>query len=190
MDNSNPTDEELAGDVKAGQIERFGLLIERYGPKMKRYARKFLFGYHDAEDLVQDVFFKAYANIRGFDSKRRFGPWLYRIAHNEFLNAIKKRGREPLVLFNTDALFPHPAAPDNPAGDAERAVVRAQLDRCLDRLDPKYREPLILYYFEELDYREIADILRIPPATVGVRLARGRLALKTIYENFFSNERQ
>ncbi len=62
------------------------------------------------------------------------------------------------------------------------------LDRCLADLDPKYREPLILYYFEEQDYRKISDIMRIPVATVGVRLKRGRLALQTIYNELYGTE--
>ena len=88
-------DEELARGVQQGNLYLFGLLVERYEHKMMRYARRFLFGYHDAEDMVQEVFIKAYTNIRSFDSTRRFSPWLYRIAHNEFLNALRKNNTIP-----------------------------------------------------------------------------------------------
>jgi len=168
--------------VQKGDAEAFGLLVERYEAKMLRYARKFLFGYHDAEDLVQEVFLKAYTNFQGFDANRRFSPWLYQIAHNEFINAIKRKGKEPLPFFDPDTLFPHPVSQSNPQKDLDRQETLRQLDESLGRLDPKYREPLVLYYLEELDYREISEVLHIPVATVGVRLLRGKLMLKKLYD--------
>jgi RNA polymerase sigma-70 factor (ECF subfamily) len=175
------TDEEIAGLVQAGNSEQFAALVERYDQKMMRYARKFLFGYHDSEDMVQDVFLKAYTNIQSFDVKRKFSPWLYRIAHNEFINAIKKKGREPLPFFDPDTIFPHPISTDNLEEDLGKKQMAEILNKCLDKLDPKYRETLVLYYFEDLDYEAIAEIMQIPKSTVGVRLNRGKVLLKNIY---------
>jgi RNA polymerase sigma-70 factor (ECF subfamily) len=177
------TDEEIAVLVQKGDIQVFGLLVERYEQKMLRYARKFLFGYHDSEDVVQDVFLKAYTNIQGFDPSRKFSPWLYRIAHNEFINSIKKRGREPLPFFDPDTIFPHPVAADDPVKDLNRAETAELLNKCLDKLDPKYRETLVLFYFEDLDYEAIAQVLQIPKSTVGVRLSRGKAILKQLINN-------
>ena len=175
-------DEEIVFQIQNGDAESFGILVERYEEKLKRYARKFLFGYTDAQDLVQEVFIKAYINIKSFDTQRRFSPWLYRIAHNEFINAIKKRQREPISFFDTDTFFPHLLS-KNYADDAiNKRDVRKMLDRSLEQLTPKYREPLVLYYFEEMDYQEIADILRLPQSTVGVRLRRGRQLLEKIIQ--------
>jgi len=182
MDNTK-TDEEIAVKVQKGESEQFGELVSRYEQKMMRYAHKFLFGYHDAEDVVQDVFLKAYVNIQGFDATRKFSSWLYRIAHNEFINAIKKRGREPLPFFDPDTVFPHPIAPDDPTKDVNDKQMAEILNKCLDKLDPKYRETLVLYYFEDLDYESIAEVLQIPKSTVGVRLSRGKVILKNIYES-------
>ena len=177
MDDTK-TDEEIAILVQNGDIQVFGELVSRYEQKMMRYARKFLFGYHDSEDVVQDVFLKAYSNIRGFDPSRKFSSWLYRIAHNEFINAIKKRGREPLPFFDPDTIFPHPVAADDPVKDVTRKEMAEVLNRSLDKLDPKYRETLVLFYFEDLDYEAIAEVLQIPKSTVGVRLNRGKAVLK------------
>src|SRR3989338_1044970 len=148
---SSLTDEEIAARVQHGDTEEFALLVERYEAKMLRYARRFLFGCEEAEDLVQDVFLKAYANIQGFNIRRRFSSWLYRIAHNQFLNAIKKRRHTPLLFFDPDTLFPHPISNDRADRDLEARELREVLDRCLGELDPRYREPLVLYFFEELD---------------------------------------
>ena len=176
------TDEEIARRVQAGEMEFFGALVERYEAKIMRYARKFLFGYEDAEDMVQEVFLKAYVNIQSFNASKKFSSWLYRIAHNEFINAIKKRGRERLSLFDLDTLFPHPVAKENIDEEVNSRELRESLDRILGKVDIKYREILVLYCFEELNYREIAEVLHIPVATVGVRLKRGRQIIKSLYE--------
>lgn len=176
------TDEEVARRVQAGEMEDFGILVKRYEAKIKRYARKFLFGYEDAEDVVQDVFLKAYINIQSFNASQKFSSWLYRIAHNEFINAIKKKGRERLSLFDLDALFPHPVAKESLDDDINSRELREALDKILDKVDLKYREVLVLYCFEELNYREIAEVLHIPAATVGVRIKRGRQLIKSLYE--------
>ena len=147
-----------------------------------RYAKRFLFNYNDIEDLVQNIFLKAYVNIQSFDRSRKFSSWLYRIAHNEFINTIKKKGKEPLPFFDPDTIFPHPVAKGNIEKDIDNQGLRQMLEKCLNKLNPRYREPLVLYYFEDFNYREIADILHIPIATVGIRLSRGKNKLRSLCE--------
>lgn len=177
------TDEEIASRVQKGDVDAFGALAKRYEEKMIRYARKFLFGGEDVKDVVQEVFIKAYVNIKSFDVRRKFSSWLYRIAHNEFINAGKKKSRLPVFAFDLDSLFPHLTAKETADGDIERQEIKKVLDESLDKLDVKYREPLVLYYIEDFDYKEIADILQIPVSTVGVRLTRGKAMLKKIIKN-------
>ncbi|MDO8469987.1 MAG: RNA polymerase sigma factor [bacterium] len=178
------TDEAIAERVQAGETERFGELVERYEAKLRRYIRRFVSDGEDSRDLLQDVFMKAYTNLRGFDTDRRFSPWIYRIAHNEVVNFLKRKRPEPFSLFDMDTLFPHLAAAETAEGPAARTEMRQLIDRSLDQLSVKYREPLILFYFDELDYQAIADVLEIPVATVGVRLRRGRLMLRKFVEPF------
>lgn len=178
-------DEDIARMVQKGKTESFGMLVERYEDKISRYARKFLFSYHDVEDLVQEVFIKAYTNIQSFDASRKFSPWIYRIAHNEFINAIKKKGKEPLPLFNLDILFPHLISQEEAKKKINKRETKKMLDKCLNKLGSKYREPLILRYFEGLDYKEIADILRIPISTVGIRLKRGKEKMKSFCQKYY-----
>jgi RNA polymerase sigma-70 factor (ECF subfamily) len=174
------TDEQIATHVQAGHSDEFGELIARYQSKLMRYARKFLLDTDDATDIVQDIFIKAYENIQSFDTSRRFSPWIYRIAHNEFVNALKKRSASRIFTFDVDTLFPHlPAVETADSATLERDL-RATLESHLDKLDAKYREPLILYYLESMDYKEISEILQIPISTVGVRLARARASLQKI----------
>ncbi|MDR3581771.1 MAG: RNA polymerase sigma factor [Candidatus Pacebacteria bacterium] len=180
-------DEQIAARVQKGDMEAFQILVERYDQKMGRYARRFLFDGDDSKDLVQEVFIKAYVNIRGFDITRRFSPWLYRIAHNEFVNALKKKKKERanVSLFDFDVLFPHIrlTASETADTDIKQHELKEVLETSLGKIPQKYREPLVLYYFEEMNYKEIADVLRIPVSTVGVRLQRGKVMLKKLVTN-------
>jgi len=184
MPEPERTDEEVAALVQKGDIDSFRILVERYDPKLTRYAKRFFFHGDDGKDIVQEVFIKAYVNIKSFDTTRRFSPWIYRIAHNEFVNNIKKRQKERdnVSIFDFDTLFPHLIAKETADDGFNKAEVKRMLERSLDTLSEKYKEPLVLYYFEDMDYREIADILHIPVSTVGVRLQRGRMMLKKIVQ--------
>ncbi|MGB0756987.1 MAG: RNA polymerase sigma factor [Patescibacteria group bacterium] len=177
------TDEQLAKLVQAGQTEAFGDLVVRYEDKLKRYARRFLFQLEDQEDLVQTVFLKVFENIQGFNTDKRFSPWIYRIAHNEFISTLRKRKFEPLPFFDPDTLFPHPVAKEKTDADTLLGEQKEVVEKALKDLKPQYREVVILYYFEDFDYKAIGDILRIPTSTVGVRLKRAKEKLVTILEN-------
>lgn len=171
------TDEEIVRAVQKGDAAAFGQLIDRYDAKLLRYGHRFLREDDDVRDAVQETFIKSYTNIQSFDLARRFSPWIYRIAHNEFVNALKKRGKETVSLSDFDTFFPHPIAKETADDGATADELKQVLDGGLSKLDAKYREPLVLYYYEDMDYKEIADVLHIPVATVGVRLKRGREAL-------------
>ena len=178
------TDEQIAQRIQQGESDLFGELVERYQSKLMRYARKFLADSDDSKDIVQDIFIKTYQNIQSFDTSRKFSPWIYRIAHNEFVNALKKRAAQRTIFtFDIDTILPHLAATDTADSAALERDLRTSLEEHLDKLDAKYREPLILYYLESLDYKDISDILQIPVSTVGVRLARGRSMLQKAAAN-------
>jgi RNA polymerase sigma-70 factor (ECF subfamily) len=176
------TDEKIVKQVQQGQTELFGLLVERYEAKIKRYGRKFLYQTDDIDDLVQDIMIKTFVNIQSFKTDKRFSPWIYRIAHNEFINAIKKKSKDAVPFFDPDTLFPHPVAKEKTDGPLQEEEIRATVEQYLEKLEVKYREPLILYYLEELSYQEIADILHLPTSTVGVRIKRAKDALQKIHQ--------
>ncbi|HVB20076.1 MAG TPA: RNA polymerase sigma factor [Candidatus Paceibacterota bacterium] len=172
------TDEELAALVQGKNEAAFGVLMSRYQPKLLRYGRKFLSDNAPIEDVVQEVFIKTYQNILGYDAARPFSPWIYRIAHNMFVNTLRHNSRHPLITVDLDLFSAHAAYERDPAEDEEREHMRALVDRGLNALPPIYREVVVLYYLEQLGYQEIADVLHVPVGTVGIRLRRAREAIK------------
>jgi RNA polymerase sigma-70 factor (ECF subfamily) len=179
---SDATDEKIALLIQSGKVEFFDVLMERYEGKLRRYGRKFFSEKEEINDVLQDVFVKAYKNIKSFDPERKFSSWLYRIAHNELINALKKKKKSPLPLFDLDTLFPR-FFQDN---SLEQEIIRKDsaevIDKCLDKLEAKYREPVILYYFEGLNYKEIADVMHIPVSTAGIRIKRAKEKIRAICE--------
>jgi len=178
------TDQEIARLVQAGDKEAFGLLIERYEKRILRYGRRFLSDNDDITDVVQDVFVKAYININDFDVSRSFSSWIYRIAHNEYVNRLKKKKQIPFSFFEwrSDIIFPHLIANEESDYVASSRIDRDMLEKCMSELVPNYREVLVLSFYEELSYQEISEILHVPISTVGVRLRRAREAVRKIYE--------
>lgn len=173
------SDEHIAGLVQQGQRDQFGVIVDRYEQKLLRYGRKFLSRHEDIEDIIQDVFVSAYQNIQSFDTSLKLSPWLYRIAHNAFVNALRKREKSPLFI-DFDTLVSHPVYEDPAEGEREQRDMRLHLDTGLEKLAPKYREVLTLYYFEEMSYKDIAEVLQVPQGTVGIRLRRAKEALKSV----------
>jgi RNA polymerase sigma-70 factor (ECF subfamily) len=175
------TDEEVARQVQQGDTESFGILVDRYEARLTRYGRKFLSRQEDIEDIVQDIFMRTFQNIQSFNPAERLSPWLYRIAHNAFVNELRRRGKMPLLI-DFDTLFSHPAYEDPAESERDQRDMRALIDRGLKTLPPKYREVLVLHYFEELPYRDIADVLQVPIGTVGIRLKRAKKALGSVID--------
>ncbi|MEO8637410.1 MAG: sigma-70 family RNA polymerase sigma factor [Candidatus Taylorbacteria bacterium] len=179
MDNV-ASDEELARQVQKGDERAFAILMERYTGKLLRYGSRVLSKENNVGDVVQDVFVTVYQNIQDFDSTRRFSPWIYRIAHNAFVDVIRKKAKEPLYFFDLDRVMSHAEYEDPLEKEKEAEEMRVLLEKSLLGLSSSYREIIGLYYFENFSYKEIGDILHIPIGTVGIRLSRAREALKKL----------
>ncbi len=178
MSTKQSNDESVVAKIIAGDAEQYGELMTRYEQKLIRYVTYLARDQVFASDIVQDTFIKAYQNLRGFDKKYKFSSWIYRIAHNETMNAIK-REKHINRQIDVDDLEDYQYE-SSTIQDIDRKILNTSLQACLDNLDNKYREILMLQYYENMKYSEIADILRIPASTVGVRANRAKLKLKDI----------
>lgn len=180
MANSQPTtDEEIAISTQKGNKEAFGFLVEKYEIKIKNYIRRFVQEKETINDISQGVFLKAFVNIQSFKPKLKFSAWLYRIAHNELVNFLKKK--KALPLFDLDILWPGFSTDKRQIEtDVEKQMLLDGFEKCFEQLAPKYREIIVLYYLENLSYQEIAEVLKSPTATVGVRLKRAKEIVRAI----------
>ena len=165
---------ELIRRSKGGSREAFGQLVSRYHVPVYRVVRGILGSPSESEDVAQEVFLKAYANLAKFRGESGFFTWLYRIAVNEALRARKRR-----TFANADAL-PEVEAPP-PAPTEEDAPTLATLEKLLRKLSDEFRSIVVLRDIEGLSYSDIAETLEIPIGTVESRLFRARQELRVLW---------
>jgi len=175
------SDEDLLIRFCKGQKEAFGALVRRYERELYGYLRRYLGDGSLAEDVFQNTFLQVYVKSGQYEPGRPVRPWLYTIATNQAIDALRRNGRHQAVsldqyreetaegdvhglLETLEGRGPGPL--DLAAGEERRERVRASVDRLPDFL----RQVLILAYYQGLKYREIADILGIPVGTVKSRL--------------------
>lgn len=171
-DEQKETDEALLLAIQGGALSRYAEIMQRYTAKLTRYLKKFIHDQDELEDVLQDVFIKTYKNIFGFNPKKRFSPWIYRIAHNQALNHIKKRKEFVVSIDAVDMILVDRALGPDRAYDND--ILKKNMEETLSKMKNKYRDPLILFFFEQKTYEEISDILEIPVSTVGTRIRRAR----------------
>lgn len=153
-----------------------GELYAAHGDRVFNTCRQILGCSAEAEDVTQEVFLKAFAQIRSFRGASRLGSWLLRIAANEAINQTRARARRHLELLEEDA-DPGDPQQTQPWEQLAAAETRACLDEALQALPVDQRAVLVLREFEQLSYEEIAEALDLPLGTVTSRLVRGRARL-------------
>ncbi len=174
-DGTTLQDEWLVRRSKAGDAEAFGQIVTRHQPAVYRVVRGILGDPAESEDVAQEVFLKAYANLARFRGESSIFTWLYRIAVNEALRARKRRHLQPLEAAE-DAEAPCPeTAPD------EEAPTLATLRRLMAMLPDDHRVIITLRDLEGLSYQEIAETLDLPIGTVESRIFRARRELRALW---------
>jgi RNA polymerase sigma-70 factor (ECF subfamily) len=175
-----PSDEEIVR-MTLKDPNQYGLLVERYEAKLKRYITRLGVRVPDDQlDVLQEIFIKAYRNLNSFDSSFSFSSWIYRIAHNEAVSWFRKKNVRPEghLVGDSDELLSFLSAKDDSVDvNFDKGVNAEELTRALELIDDKYREPIILRFFEHKEYDEISDILQIPMGSVGTLLHRGKKQL-------------
>ena len=175
--------------VLKGDQDAFAEVIELYKDKVFQICFRMLGNRHEAEDIAQEAFIRAYVNIHTFNQKRKFSTWLYRIATNLCIDRIRKKkpdyyldaevkGTEGLTMYSQVA-----AEGQLPEEEVEEMELQAEIQRQILKLPDKYRSVIVLKYIEELSLQEISEILDLPLGTVKTRIHRGREALRKQLRN-------
>jgi RNA polymerase sigma-70 factor (ECF subfamily) len=181
MAQPSPTDEELMSHLAAGRREALGSLHGRYAPMIFNIAARSL-GRSAAEETVQDVFVAVWRKAATFDRSRgTFRSWVLRITHLRVLNELRRRGRQPQLEPDPEAVHlgnisePGPGPEESAWLDHRRAIVQA----AVEALPPPQRQALRMAFLEELTHQQIADFLKLPLGTAKTRIRAGLLSLRT-----------
>lgn len=159
----------------------FAVLIKRYEQALARYMRRL--GMNNPEDIIdvlQQIFIKAYRNIQSFDVSLSFSTWIYRIAHNETMSFFRSSRIRPEGYMVDDPSSVLELIHDEGTDIAEevnQSINAEEVHKALQVIDEKYRTILVLRYFEEKEYSEISDILRIPMGSVATLIHRAKKQL-------------
>ena len=164
-------------DVIAGAMDRFAPLVDAYKATLFNLAYRMTGSRSEAEDLVQEIFVRAYRNLKAFDVQKRFFPWLYTIGINLIRSRLKTLNKKPLAWNSLERERTHASSPEQAFLEKERAD---QVQAALMKLNPGQREALILRHIQGLAYDEIAEILNISNSAAKMRTARGLERLRAI----------
>lgn len=175
------TDAELVAAVLT-DAEQYAVLMQRYEAPLDRYIRRLgVRDLEDRQDVLQNIFIKAYRNLNQFDQQLKFSSWIYRIAHNEAVSWHRRRVVRPEGHLTNDSetvLAFLEGVGESPDQKTRERLNAAALSQALASLPQKYRDVIVLRFFEHKEYDEISDILRIPTGTVGTLLHRGKARLR------------
>jgi RNA polymerase sigma-70 factor (ECF subfamily) len=166
--------------VRAGDSEAWGELYGLYAPAIFRFCRRALHTREDAEDATTEIFMKVRQKLGTYDSTRPFTAWLYKVASNHCWDLLRRRRiRQDLETGDLETLpleHPDPSQLEKLQLDHDSKHVRAGLAKLPDRA----RMALVLRYYSEMSYDEVADTLGVRRAFVGVLLLRARHQLRDV----------
>ena len=178
------SDQELVARALADK-QQFAAIVQRYEEALLRYIVRQ--GCRDngmAQDVLQEVFIKTYLHLNDYDSSLPFSSWIYRIAHNETITHFRKEKNRPIVLeIAADDEFFGKIADD--LGFSRQEIGQyhdSDIQAALQSLEPRYRDIIVLKFFEEKSYDEISDILQMPQGTVATLINRAKKKIKSYLE--------
>lgn len=182
-------DNQIIQLYRAGKTDLLEILIDRHKSPLYKFCYHLVSNKHDADDLFQDTWVRAMQNIDSFDEKKVFCNWLFSIALNSYRDRYRKAKRwlnkfvdffsneeKEAELSNVQSSC---LSPDERAVDNE---LKKDLTDAVNSLEDSFRIPIILFYFKELRYEDIAEILDIPAGTVKSRLNAGKSKLRKLME--------
>jgi RNA polymerase sigma-70 factor (ECF subfamily) len=174
------TDEQLMGRYRAGHVDAYEQLVERYRQELFHFLSRFVGNGAAAEDMFQEAFLQVHLSAESFDISRRFKPWLFTIAANKARDYLRMNNRRRALQASALSDPTRDGAPGLfdvleanlplPSEDAESAEQQDMVRQVVAQMPDHLREVLVLAYFNQFAYKEVAEILSIPLGTVKSRL--------------------
>ncbi len=175
-------DEDIKKLAREDHERAFDLLVRRYMPKLYHHALWIIKDSEIARDVAQEAFVKAYHEPRLLDDAFHTGPWLYRVCTNRCYNLLRDRSRRRGILQRVGREESSLRSSHQAIDDVLKKEQNSALARVLDQLSPEHRTILILRYYHDLSYQEIADLLRVKIGTVMSRISRAKVRLHDLWE--------
>ena len=187
-------DQQLVARTQSGEAAAFDQLVVKYTPRLYGLVYNMTSNHEDTNDLLQDVFSKAYKAIRGFRGKSSFYTWIHSIAVNMTLNFLKKRGRRyHLSLDDVDAgvqndkEFLELTASSSPVREADLSELQKRLNEAMMKLSDEHRAVVTMFHIQGMPHAEISKILRVSEGTVRSRLFYANRQLQNYLDEFRKN---
>lgn len=190
-DHSEASDQDLVARTQAGDPSAFDELVRRFSPRLYGLVYHMTSNHEDTNDLLQEVFAKAYRSLSGFQGKSSFYTWLHTIAVNRTLNFLKKRGRRYHISLNdvdsaieNDPDFIEATASKDPVRETNIKELQKKLNEAMQKLSPNHRAVVTMFDIQGMPHSEIAKILKVSEGTVRSRLFYAHQALQTYLKEF------
>ena len=165
-----------------GNKRAFSQLVEAYQRPVYNLAYRMLGNPQEAEDAAQETFLRAYARLRQYNSEHKFSTWILSIANHHCIDRLRKRRVQWVSIDDNPVLQDLPEDGPRPEQRALAHERDAEMQSMLAQLEPEYRTPLILRYWQDYSYEEIADAMDLTVAAVKSRLFRARKQMADLYQ--------
>jgi len=193
MSKATPQEHFSLEALRTGDRGEFARLVETYSPMIYRLGLKMLDNPQDVEDMLQETFIKTYRHLKDFDGRSNLSTWLYRIATNEALMALRRKRPDTISFDEPLADEAEPQEPLQivdwccmPEEELMSAEGRAYLDKAVESLPTSLRVVFLLRDIEGLSTRETAEVLNLSEMAVKTRLSRARLQLRETLSTYYS----
>ncbi len=177
-----PSDEELIAKFQAGDIYAYEQIVRRYKEPLLNFVFRFIGDLVEAEDIVQDTFYRVYKNKHYYKEVAKFSTWIYTIASNLAKTELRRRRRRRFFSINRETPIEKeveiPDLKTDPEVEANTVVTEKIIQKAIGKLPQKFRQVIVLRDIQGFSYEEISSIIKVPLGTVKSRVNRARLRLQ------------
>jgi len=177
-----PTDEELIARFQKGDAYAFDLLVKRYKDPLLNFTYRFIGDLVEAEDIVQETFYRVFKNKHYYKEVAKFSTWIYTIAGNLAKTELRRRKRRKIFSIHKETPMEKeleiPDLRTDPEKEVNTIVTEKLIQKAISNLPKKFRQVIVLRDIQGFSYEEISSIIKVPLGTVKSRVNRARLKLQ------------
>lgn len=182
MDKNVNIDKNILVQAKNGDLGAFEQILSFYEKTIFNYCLHIVKSSQDAKDIAQETFIKVYMHRKDIDPEKNIKTWIFTIATNTAYDFIRSKKRKNEISLDQD----NETISDTETYYPQEGLV-SDIEKSLNKINPEYKKPLLLFYQQGFEYKEIAEILAVPINTVKTHIKRGKEQLKEILKEYGKN---